>query len=198
MVVHLSHLWIKEMLVELLLRSWPAESANICLCYMKVCTSFSQVTATVFEYWRTHANMRLTIIKSHSMCTHIDTHIFYWRCYTITGNPVIWPLLPCVSAQRRDTPSVYWVLFVWCCLTSAWEESTLPLLRWYTQCFRGVVMKRAQAGNKPRWCHQEFFRFRERGEKRRGPECCVGVFLQSWSLSLPQVWQMWQPRQNSV
>lgn len=121
--MHLSHLWIKEVLVELLLHK------------------------AVFECLRTHEHETIKTIKSLNMHTHPHPlflwKVLYHKCYLA------------VLQLCNVTPSVYWVLFVWCCLTSAWEESTLPLLRWLTLCFRGVVVKRAEGGNKPRWCHQE-------------------------------------------
>lgn len=136
--------------------------------------------------------MRQLKLSEATTCTHIHTHRSCGRCCTITGNPCYLAVLQICSV----TPSVYWLLFVWCCLTSAWEEPTLPLLRWHTLCFKGAVVKHAKGCNKPRLFLSQDFAF-EKG-KRGGPKCCIDVFPQSWSLFLLQVWQMWQLRRNSI
>lgn len=88
MVVHLSDFWIKEMLVELLLHRWPAETANMCLCYIQKC---SQAAETV---WTLRNTQTCDLLKCQHTYTHPCTHTFY---------PFIWQCLHRASAQQRDT-----------------------------------------------------------------------------------------------
>lgn len=100
--------------------------------------------------------------------------------------PLLFGSVPPSTLQLNSvTPSVHWVLFIRCCLTSAWEEFTLALLRWCTECCKGLLM---DCGSNPEQYYQG-------GEgERRGPD----VLYRRISLELMAVFLRCDRRDSRV
>lgn len=89
----------------------------------------SSVSLLSLNYQISSLVVAISSLKPLDTGRHVFTtpSTFCGRCYTETIN---WHYLAAHPPPQRSgvTPSVSRALFVWCCLTSAWEESTLPHL----------------------------------------------------------------------
>lgn len=121
-----------------------------------------------------HAETRMRLTANKFLAhTQISLHTLSLEAERHNWQPLLFGSASPTLQLNSVTPSVHWVLFIWCCLTSAWEEFTLALLRWSTQCFKGLPMNR---GSKP----EQYYRERGKGVK------VVSVYISRAGSCLPR------------
>ena len=125
MVVRLSHSWIKAMLVARL-------PTCVLIVYEGALAPAKSLEPSLNSETHTHTHTHTRCQKLRRVHTHAHPP-FLWKMLHHNWQPTLFGRASPALQLGNMTPSVYWVLFVWCCLTSAREESTPPLLRWYVR-----------------------------------------------------------------